>query len=228
MISDVSTLLFGGTFDPPHVAHKEIVKILITTFPLAKVAIVPAASPPRHTQAIKFPTASFEQRLEMIHLSLGDLVPQTYFIDPIESTLPTPNYTYQTLNHYYETQKNLNPAIVIGLDQFFAFHLWAKADYILSRAHIIVINRMTQPISYFESIVERLCLKFQLKIEKAQERYYCQKDSEFCIQMLEDSVTRCESETIRENLVKNDLDPIRAFLDPKVLEYIKEHQIYGQ
>ncbi|HUP55886.1 MAG TPA: adenylyltransferase/cytidyltransferase family protein, partial [Bdellovibrionota bacterium] len=60
------TAIFGGTFDPPHLGHREAVAGLFRNPGVREVWVMPAASPP-HKPAI----ATAEQRLELARLAFG-------------------------------------------------------------------------------------------------------------------------------------------------------------
>jgi nicotinate-nucleotide adenylyltransferase len=68
--------IFGGTFNPVHLAHLRIAEEIRDTFKLAKVIFVPAATPPHKPLADNL---SFETRLAMVRMAIignpGLLIP---------------------------------------------------------------------------------------------------------------------------------------------------------
>ena len=61
------TAIFGGTFDPPHLGHREALDGLFTAGPgIGRALIVPAAAPP-HKPAV----ASSEDRVAMARLAFA-------------------------------------------------------------------------------------------------------------------------------------------------------------
>jgi cytidyltransferase-related domain len=61
--------IFGGTFDPVHKGHTEIIKNLFELIPLDKVIVIPNGIPP-HKKA----SVSSEERLRMVSSAFKKLI----------------------------------------------------------------------------------------------------------------------------------------------------------
>lgn len=62
--------LFGGSFDPPHFAHLQVVRHLLNSENFDQVWILPSAQNP-----LKPASSSFEDRLAMCRLAFAELAP---------------------------------------------------------------------------------------------------------------------------------------------------------
>jgi len=84
--------LLGGTFDPIHLGHAQILKALID-----QIALIPTGEPWMKPEK---PVASAKQRLEMCQVALEDLseeLQEKVFLLDIEVERKGPTYTFDTL-----------------------------------------------------------------------------------------------------------------------------------
>ena len=65
-----SILIFGGTFDPPHLAHVALHPLVAREIHCHRIIYVPAASNPLKTD---HPRAPVGHRLAMLRLALRDM-----------------------------------------------------------------------------------------------------------------------------------------------------------
>ena len=128
--------LFGGTFDPPHLGHENIVARLIKKFD--KVIVIPTKETPGKNN---LPLANNCHRLQM--LLLCDFVknPNCIISDYEVMSSNSPSYTINTLNYIKDKFKDSEFYIAIGEDQLNDFSNWHDSDKILSSAKIICFNR---------------------------------------------------------------------------------------
>src|SRR5690242_6332660 len=92
--------LFGGTFDPPHLGHRQAVRDLIELAGVQRVLILPSASP-----AYKPTVASREDRVAMARLCFGPTAAEPDYPARVEFDLREldraartgrPTYTFDT------------------------------------------------------------------------------------------------------------------------------------
>lgn len=83
--------LFGGAFDPPHLAHHRIAQAAIHTYALDRLYIVPTGDAWHKSRSL----SPGQHRLAMARLAFADL-PQAW-IEPMEVEREGPSYTIDTL-----------------------------------------------------------------------------------------------------------------------------------
>jgi nicotinate-nucleotide adenylyltransferase len=89
--NNMSVAIFGGTFNPVHNGHLRIAIELVELLEVDSLRMIPCALP-AHREA---PSASPEQRLEMLKLGIGE---QSQLIaDDIELRRDGPSYTIVSL-----------------------------------------------------------------------------------------------------------------------------------
>ena len=128
--------VFGGTFDPVHLAHLRLAKAAREQLSLGVVRWVPSGLP-GHRAA---PVATADQRLAMLRLALaGD--PDTT-LDSADLLSGSPTYTVNTLTRLRgELGTKVPLALIIGSDQFVALHTWHEWQRLFDLAHIAVAER---------------------------------------------------------------------------------------
>ncbi|HEX7018205.1 MAG TPA: nicotinate (nicotinamide) nucleotide adenylyltransferase [Patescibacteria group bacterium] len=116
-------ILFGGTFDPPHLAHTQMVQQLLDQQLADEVWYVPVGS--QHTKHFtdKKMTA-IEHRLAMLKLIL---VPRTK-VETFEVTSGKPSHTDLTLRSLRAQHPQHTFSWLIGSDQLAKLHLWIQED----------------------------------------------------------------------------------------------------
>lgn len=124
-----SCVIYGGTFDPPHLGHKMVVET-IKELNLGEIIIIPNKKP-YYKDAIK---TSDEDRLSMVKLMFGDCKIDLY---EIENNIYTP--TYDTLLRYQKEYDEIY--FVLGSDSYETIDSWHHYDELINAAKFIVFNR---------------------------------------------------------------------------------------
>lgn len=120
-------IFYFGTFNPIHKGHLKIVDFVEQTYK-ESVILVPAYDSPWKPNLKE----TFEHRCNMINLCNVSCC-------DIEKELPTPSYTWQTVNKLYEKFKPVK--LVIGFDQFFSLPKWKRPATLKKKCEFIVIPR---------------------------------------------------------------------------------------
>ncbi len=129
------TAFFGGSFNPPHVAHQMACLYVLATQPIDRVLWVPVAHHPFAKDL-----APVADRLEMSRLAaepFGDRVE----VSPIEDELPRPSRTLETLRHLKAAKPDEELALVIGTDILPEREQWYGWDEIERLCEVIVVAR---------------------------------------------------------------------------------------
>ncbi|MDN5341851.1 nicotinate (nicotinamide) nucleotide adenylyltransferase [Oceanotoga sp. DSM 15011] len=126
-------IIFGGSFNPPHIAHKIIAEFAYDKFKPDKFLILPASIPP-HKESNSI--ASFQKRFDMCKKTFKS----KYFeVSDLENKLKKPSYTVRTLDYLKDFDTNLN--LLIGEDSYMNFDKWFEYEKILSFSKLIVYPR---------------------------------------------------------------------------------------
>ena len=114
----MNIVLFGGTFDPPHRTHQQMVATLLERGMFDQVWYVPVAV--HDKDFIKKHMSSVEQRLAMLELVLR---PQTK-IDLYEIESGRESFTHRTLRELRDKHPEHTFSWIMGSDQLEKLHLW--------------------------------------------------------------------------------------------------------
>jgi nicotinate-nucleotide adenylyltransferase len=125
---------FGGSFNPPHVAHVLAVVYALATAPVDEVLVVPVY---RHPLAKEL--ASFEDRLEMCRLALGWIPRVT--ISRVEEELGGESRTLRTIEHLRGAHPDWQLRLLVGADVLPDLPKWHRFDRIAELAPPIVLGR---------------------------------------------------------------------------------------
>jgi nicotinate-nucleotide adenylyltransferase len=130
-----STLaIYGGSFDPPHVAHTLVCAYVLAAYRIDRVLLVPTAQHPFDKQL-----APFEHRVRMCELAMRDL--RRVEICRIEEQLATPSLTLRTLEALQQRHPQARLRLVIGSDLLAETAAWHKFDQVAALAPPIVVQR---------------------------------------------------------------------------------------
>jgi nicotinate-nucleotide adenylyltransferase len=127
--------LFGGAFDPPHVAHVALARAAVEQLALDELRICPTGG------AYHRPTAPTDaaHRLAMAREAFAD-VPRA-IVDDREIRRAGATYTIDTLRELHAEQPAAELYVVIGEDQAAGFTQWRDWEAIARLAIICVARR---------------------------------------------------------------------------------------
>ncbi len=128
--------VFGGTFDPPHIAHLIIAEFVRQELGLGKILFVPAALPP-HKQDVH--VSSPEHRLAMIRLATRGN--NAFEVSDIEIRRTGVSYTVDTLEDLARQHPGDAFVLMIGEDNLVDFRNWKSPDRILQLARVVAMTR---------------------------------------------------------------------------------------
>jgi len=128
--------LFGGSFNPPHVAHLVVAEIARDQFGLDAVWWIPNATPP-HKPEEKLVAA--EHRLAMTRAAVEG---NPHFeVCDIEVKRAGVSYTVETLRLLQDRRPDTHFGLIIGSDSLNHFDEWHCPDEIADRATLVVYKR---------------------------------------------------------------------------------------
>jgi nicotinate-nucleotide adenylyltransferase len=128
-------ILFGGSFDPPHLGHL-IIAQRVAEMLSGIVRFLPCGNPPH-----KQPLSSWAHRLAMLRVALED---NPYFcLDESEIAAETVNYTVDTLKRFQREYGIGRDELyfILGSDSLNALGSWRQPEAILQLCTLVVYPR---------------------------------------------------------------------------------------
>lgn len=128
--------LFGGTFDPIHLAHVQLAEAALRQLNSDEVWFLISPQNPWKTDKL---LSADHHRLRMAQIAVeghARLKASDY-----EFCLPKPSYTYQTLRHLRLDYPEHEFTLLIGGDNWAKFDQWAETGEILTHHRIAVYPR---------------------------------------------------------------------------------------
>ena len=129
--------VFGGSFNPPHLAHLIVAERVRDQMELDTVLWIPAHIPP-HKQ-FDPELASPAHRLAMVRLATQGN--PGFEVSDIELRRPGPSYTVHTLMQLHEAFPNTRLFLILGGDSFEQLPSWYQPERILELASLVVYHR---------------------------------------------------------------------------------------
>lgn len=130
--------VFGGAFDPPHLAHRALLETALAELKLDVLRVVPTGDAWHKPRTL----SAAAHRLAMVHLAFDD-VPQIR-VDTQEMARSGPSYTVDTLRHLANEEGGADLFLIMGADQAAALTSWHDWQAILQLAIICVATRAQQ------------------------------------------------------------------------------------
>ncbi len=134
--------IFGGSFDPPHIAHSTIAETIGLQFALDQVLWVPAYAPPHKP---KHKLTLYEHRLNMVRAAIAGH--SAFRVSGIEKTLDSPTYTVRMLDALQRTHPRAAFHLILGSDSLARFDTWAQPEVIARNVRLLVYPRADSPVS---------------------------------------------------------------------------------
>lgn len=140
MASDRSERIgvFGGTFDPVHVAHIVAAVEVRRALSLDRVVLVPAGDPWQKRGTV---TAPAIDRLAMVRAAVEGI--DGLEVSPLEVERDGPSYTYQTLEALSAPGRSL--FLIVGADVATTIPTWVGVDRLPALATLVVVDRADKP-----------------------------------------------------------------------------------
>jgi len=128
--------LFGGSFNPPHVAHLIVADVVRDQFGLDEVWWIPNAQPPHKPDA---DLADAPHRLAMTERAIDGH--PGFRVSDIEIRRSGVSYTVDTVRALQDRHPETRFALIIGSDSLDQFASWRCPDEIADRVPMIVYKR---------------------------------------------------------------------------------------
>ena len=133
--------LFGGTFDPIHKGHLEIIKELFKTLGMDKVIIIPTnITYYKKNKAL----LTYNMRLELCKMALNqslELKGKDVCVSDIEANIEANEGFSSTVIKFKKEYPNDSLYTVIGSDSYNYIKTWIKYEGIIDNSNLIVVRR---------------------------------------------------------------------------------------
>ncbi|BDQ28307.1 nicotinate (nicotinamide) nucleotide adenylyltransferase [Helicobacter ailurogastricus] len=132
--------LYGGSFDPPHIAHLEVIYQTLACFELDLLFVLVA-----HQNPFKNPPAfTPKQRLLWMQELLRGVDKVQVSDYEIQQERPVPSI--QSVRHFHKTYAPQKLYFVMGTDNVASLKDWEGYDELIQLAHFILVQRQGYPI----------------------------------------------------------------------------------
>jgi len=136
----VKVALFGGTFDPPHMAHLVAAERVRDELALDEVWFVPAGQPPHKPPGAVSPA---HHRLRMVELAVADH--PAFRVCDIELHRPGPSYTVDTVKALRRQHPEVEFYFIVGADMAADLPNWHGIDELKTLVRFVALGRPGYP-----------------------------------------------------------------------------------
>jgi len=210
---------FGGTFDPIHNGHIEVVRAVVRHFLVDQLLIIPANRPPhKDTSAI----ADAYHRFTMAVLASID--EHNVLVSTIELEAPDRPYTFETIERLKSGfRAGTRLFFIIGADSFEEINTWREPERLLSSTNFIIVTRPGYQVrtSHLDERIRSTVIDLRgregkVEIEGEVDKYHI---------YLTDYVYMGVSSTeIRQRVREN--ESIEGLVPQRVADYIRKYELY--
>lgn len=191
--------IFGGTFNPFHIGHYEMLSALQKDEEIDKILLLPDKIPP-HKQCDFM--ADDETRIKMCAIAAKDFSKAELCL--IEFEREGKSYTYDTVKLLKQIYTDCELYFVCGGDMLVYFDKWYKYEELMKELAFIVFRRGDTNSLEFDFCVERFS-KMGMNI------------------IVKDEIIT----TVSSTELRKDLKALKHFLPEKIYDYLSERGIYN-
>ena len=207
-------VIFGGAFDPPHLAHRRLIDLVQSNAGAVDFICVPSYNPP-HKEIVG---AEFNHRVAMLDVAFGEM--DSVQVSSIEESLSGKTYTHLLLERFRDRYPSADLSLCLGGDSLKNFCSWKHWDRILELVNLLVVVRGVNFASASELIPEEFSSS-----QRERVRVIPAEPVEISSTLIR---SRLEYLMPRVNNVRELLsdEKLSVWLSPGVIEYIYINQLY--
>jgi nicotinate-nucleotide adenylyltransferase len=196
-----TVILFGGTFDPPHIGHLTMAQLAYEQTGAKEVWFVPAPTPP-HKLNEKIHT--LYHRTQMVESLVTSYVHLK--VVPIENQLPAPSYTVDTIRACQQWFPDIHFKLLIGGDSLGHLPTWHEASELVRMVEFLVAARTGYP---YEETLQSVARKLPgIKAERI-EMPILDVSSTWIRERLNHGLPVCD--LLPENVLRIWMDEVKAY-----------------
>ena len=198
-------IVYGGSFDPPHVGHVKLPALALEAVGADAVVYVPTGRQPLKVQGTH---ASATHRLAMLKLALQSADHAIILDREIDRDPDVPSYTVDTLEALRDRLGSaVTMRLLVGSDQLRLFNQWRRWQRIIELAEPLVMVRSPDTCaSLLASLPEHFCA------------------ADWRTRLVDLPTVDVSSSQVRQRLAQG--RSIDGLVAPRVGQYILEHGLY--
>jgi nicotinate-nucleotide adenylyltransferase len=211
---------YGGTFDPVHNGHVEIVRAIVRDFGLDQLLIIPAHRPPhKGSRSI----AADHHRFAMA--VLASIHEPRVLVSTLEMEAPDRPYTFETVERLRsDFEPGTRLFFVMGADSFEEFGTWREPARLLSSSNVIVVTRPGHDVVSSHLDERFRSTMVDLRGHEGEFLQPGEKPNGHHIYVSGSVHTGVSSTEIRQRV--RDGESIQYLVPPLVAEYIRKYELY--
>ena len=194
--------IFGGTFNPIHNGHIQMINACKDFANLDRVIIIPSYTPP-HKECDTLENE--EQRLEMCRIASMNM--DFVEVSDVEIKRGGKSYTFETLQFLKKMYPYDELCFIMGADMFLTLEKWKNPEIIFKLATIIAVPRNSDDnnalLKHYNNVLKDMGAKAEI---------------------LNEPVLTVSSTYVRENIGNREI--IKNLIDDKVYEFIRNNKLY--
>jgi nicotinate-nucleotide adenylyltransferase len=211
--------IFGGTFNPIHIAHLRCAEEARAALRLERVLFVPTASPPHKRGREIAPAAD---RLSMVRLAIRGN--PAFRVSSIELDRPGRSYSVDTLRILREHMpRKTRLVFLVGLDAFREINTWKDFPALFTLTDFAVFARPPESLALPQRLLP-VAVRKQFCYRKSINTLVHSSGNQ--VHFLKVTALDISASAIRRN-VKNGR-PIRYLVPAAVESYIRGHDLYAR
>jgi len=156
--------IYGGSFDPPHIAHEKIANLVLENLEITKLFIVPTYLNPFKDKS--FLDASTRLDLVKELFSVNEKIDILDYEVKQKEKVPT----YKTIKYLQSIYKIDKIYLIIGADNLKNIHLWYNADKLKDLVEFVVISRDDYPLKHSYTNMKTISLNIDISSSKLREK----------------------------------------------------------
>jgi nicotinate-nucleotide adenylyltransferase len=195
--------IFGGTFDPPHLAHLLLASEAAHQLKLSRVLWALTPDPPHKGDQKITP---LEHRLAMLNLTIAEN--PLFELSRLELDRPGPHYSVDTIKLLAEVEPDADIVLLIGGDSLHDLPTWRLPAELVTAIHLIGVMRRPGDSVNMESLEQ--------KIPGLTEK----------VRFIDTLLQDISSSEIRRRAANG--EPYRYYIPSLVYQYIVQNHLYQQ
>ena len=202
----MSTVFFGGSFDPPHAGHLGVAEGALRSGRCTRIMWVPAFLPPHK---LKDRRESFFHRYNMVRLLTTGR--EGHFVSDLEyRRRKEPSYTFDILEDLNCSGKE-KFQLLIGADSLLSLHTWYRAQELAERFEVLTYPRPG----------------YDVTLESLREHFSAETAEKLLQGCLDGKFFEISSTNLRFSMEKSATwDNIISMTPAPVAEYCRRHGLY--